>query len=201
MINDILDFSKIEAGKLELLKENVDLLNLTAQATEVISFQAQKKNIELLVFMADDVPRNILADSVRLRQVLVNLMGNAIKFTEEGEIELKVEVIGKSGGRYSVSGNQSPTTDHRLPTTAYRFSVRDTGIGIKLLNQQKIFDAFSQEDSYTTKKFGGSGLGLTISNKLLAFSILAQAASKTPSVFTLKTFSSCFITDFLNLKY
>jgi PAS domain S-box-containing protein len=186
IINDVLDFSKIESGKLELVHEKVDLLTLTAQATDVITFQAQKKDIELIVSVAEEVPRFIMADSTRLRQVLVNLMGNAIKFTEAGEIELKVEVIGDRysviGNKYSVIGNQSPTTDHRLPTTDYqppttdhrkpitdyRFSVRDTGIGIHPDNQQKIFEAFSQADSYTTKKYGGTGLGLSITNKLLA---------------------------------
>lgn len=154
VINDVLDFSKIEAGMMELTMETIDLHILTNQAADAISFQAQKKNIDLIVTVGDHVPRFVLADTVRLRQVLVNLMGNAIKFTEQGEIELKIEVL----------GNQNL----EIQTASYSFSVRDTGIGIHPDNQKKIFEAFAQEDSYTTKKFGGTGLGLSISNRLLA---------------------------------
>ena len=148
----------------ELAPEKTDLLTLGAQVLDIVSFQAQQKNIELLHTQSQEVPRFIMADAVRLRQVLVNLMGNAVKFTEDGEIELRVEVI---GDRYSVIGNQSPTTDYRPPLTEYRFSVRDTGLGIQPENQKKIFEAFSQEDASVTKKYGGTGLGLPISNKLL----------------------------------
>lgn len=157
VITDILDFSKIEAGILELSLEKVDLISLADQAMDVISFQAQKKNNKLIVTIQDDVPGFVMADLIRLRQVLVNLTGNAIKFTEEGEIELKLELV--ASAQLSVSGGSS---------MEFRFSVRDTGIGIHHSNQKKIFDAFSQEDSYTTKKYGGTGLGLAISNKLLA---------------------------------
>jgi PAS domain S-box-containing protein len=169
VINDILDFSKIEAGKLELVTEKVDLLTLCNQAMDVISFQAQHKHIDLMLNVGKEVPRFILADAIRLRQVLVNLMGNAIKFTESGEIELKVELaIGSQlqvPNMDDISKGQ-PETGKRQPQ--FRFSVRDTGIGIDPINQMKIFEAFSQGDSYTTKKFGGTGLGLAISNKLLA---------------------------------
>ncbi len=154
VINDILDFSKIEAGKLELLKEKVDLLTLCTQATDVISYQAKKKNINLLVTIQDNVPHVVIADPIRLRQVLVNLTGNAIKFTEHGEIELKVELSNTS-------------TVQNTKTKTFKFSVRDTGIGIHYDSQKKIFEAFEQEDSYTTKKYGGTGLGLSISNRLM----------------------------------
>ncbi len=150
IINDILDFSKIEAGKLELDIEKCDLYELACQATDIITYQAQTKGLEMLLNIPPDLPRFIYADSVRIRQVLVNLLGNAAKFTEKGEIELKIE---------KVSGKEKETT--------LCFSVRDTGIGIREDKQQKIFEAFSQEDSSTTKKYGGTGLGLTISNKLL----------------------------------
>jgi CheY-like chemotaxis protein len=106
------------------------------------------------------VPRAILADSVRLRQVLVNLIGNAIKFTEDGEIELRVDVIRDLEGVHEVEGM-------KLKTKEFRFSVRDSGIGIHPDNQKKIFEAFTQADTYTTKQFGGTGLGLTITNRLL----------------------------------
>jgi PAS domain S-box-containing protein len=165
VVNDILDFSKIEAGKLELLKEKVDLLTLCSEASDAISFQAQKKNIELIVTIPTEVPRFILADSVRLRQVLVNLMGNAIKFIEEGEIELTVDLKDDVAERRN---KKSALAILEKQTVEYRFAVRDTGIGINPENQRKIFEAFAQEDSYTTKKYGGTGLGLSISNKLLA---------------------------------
>jgi PAS domain S-box-containing protein len=150
IINDILDFSKIEAGKLELSVEQSDILELCNQVTDIITFQAHEKNLEILLNIAPNVPRFILADAFRLRQILVNLLGNAIKFTSKGEVELKIEVI-----------------ESEQDTVSFRFSVRDTGVGIAKANQLKIFEAFSQEDASTTRKFGGTGLGLAISNRLL----------------------------------
>lgn len=150
IINDILDFSKIEAGKLELDIDKSDLFEMASQATDIITYQIQNKGLEMLLNVDPSLPRFIHADSVRLKQVLVNLLGNASKFTEEGEIELKIENTQEVEGK-----------------NLLRFSVRDTGIGISLEKQEKIFEAFSQEDSSTTKKYGGTGLGLTISNKLL----------------------------------
>ena len=150
IINDILDFSKIEAGKLELEIEKCDIFEMCSQATDIITFQIQTKGVEMLLNMSPSLPRFIWADNVRLKQILINLLSNASKFTEHGEIELKVEVL------------EAADTQ-----TTFRFAVRDTGIGIKEDKQSKIFDAFSQEDGSTTKKYGGTGLGLTISNKLL----------------------------------
>ncbi len=150
IINDILDFSKIEAGKLELSIEKCDLYEMSAQATDVITYQVQTKGLEMLLNIPYDLPRFIWADSVRLKQILINLLSNASKFTEKGEIELKIEIIGE-----------------QAELKVFRISVRDTGIGIKEDKQLKIFEAFSQEDGTTTKKYGGTGLGLTISNKLL----------------------------------
>jgi PAS domain S-box-containing protein len=150
IINDILDFSKIEAGKLELDVEKCDLYELCSQATNIVSYQVQTKGLEMLLNIPPDLPRFIYADSIRIKQVLVNLLGNAAKFTEKGEIELQIEKIGGDDLQSTIC-----------------FSVRDTGIGIRQDKQQKIFDAFSQEDSSTTKRYGGTGLGLTISNKLL----------------------------------
>ncbi|GAB4398722.1 MAG: hypothetical protein OHK0053_17850 [Microscillaceae bacterium] len=151
ILNDILDFSKIEAGKLELTHEKTDLYVLCGQVADMFRYQGHQKGIEMLLDIDHQVPRFIWADVVRLRQVLVNLLGNAIKFTEKGEIELKITQI------------SSGSDKARL-----RFAVRDTGVGIAPQNQQKIFEAFSQEDASTTRRFGGTGLGLTISNKLLA---------------------------------
>ena len=151
IINDILDFSKIEAGKLELTPEKTNLLEICGQVADMVTYQAQQKHLEMLLNIPADIPQFVWCDSVRLRQILVNLLSNAVKFTSRGEIELKIELL------HRVSG---------LDYT-FRFSVRDTGIGIDPLNQRRIFEAFSQEDSSTTKRFGGTGLGLTISNSLL----------------------------------
>jgi PAS domain S-box-containing protein len=151
IINDILDFSKIEAGKLELDVEKCDLFETSSQAADIMTYQAQKKGLEMLLNIPSDLPRFIQADSVRLKQVLINLLGNAVKFTDTGEIELKIMPLEK-------------LTEAGI---TLRFEVRDTGIGIQKDKQSKIFEAFSQEDASTTKKYGGTGLGLTISNKLL----------------------------------
>ncbi|NJL14018.1 MAG: PAS domain-containing protein [Microscillaceae bacterium] len=151
ILNDILDFSKIEAGKLELTDEKTDLYSLCGQVADMFRYHGPPKRIEMLLDIDHRVPRFIWADAVRLRQVLVNLLGNAIKFTDRGEIAFKVTHL------------SSGPDKARL-----RFAVSDTGMGIAPQNQQKIFEAFSQEDASTTRRFGGTGLGLTISNKLLA---------------------------------
>ena len=150
IINDILDFSKIEAGKLELDVQKFDLYEMACQATDIITYTIQSKGLEMLLNISSDLPRFIWSDAIRLKQILINLLGNAAKFTEKGEVELKIEVLASEGGQ-----------------TMLRFGVRDTGIGIKHDRQWKIFEAFSQEDGSITKKYGGTGLGLTISNKLL----------------------------------
>ncbi|WP_245553400.1 PAS domain S-box protein [Echinicola vietnamensis] len=152
IINDILDFSKIEAGKLELDIDRCDLYELTEQTSDIITYEVHKKGLEMLLNIHPDIPRFIWVDSVRVKQIMVNLLGNASKFTEEGEIELQLYPIDK---------------DEASREMVIRFSVRDTGIGIKAEKQTKIFEAFSQEDVSTTKKYGGTGLGLTISNRLL----------------------------------
>jgi PAS domain S-box-containing protein len=150
-INDILDFSKIEAGKLEMNWSKFNLYEVAEESADVIKYQVQSKGLEMLLNISADLPKYIWADELRLKQILINLLGNAVKFTEKGEIELKVEAL----------------TNPELHEIKYRFSVRDTGIGINPDKKLKIFDAFSQEDASTTKRYGGTGLGLTISNKLL----------------------------------
>ncbi|WP_316757673.1 PAS domain S-box protein [Pedobacter aquatilis] len=150
IINDILDFSKIEAGKLALDKERVDLSALCKQSTDIISYQVQQKGVELLLNIATDVPRFVWADPVRLKQILYNLLSNASKFTQKGEIELSVKLLqGRDGA------------------SLVQFTVKDTGVGINPEKLDKIFEAFEQEDTSTSKKYGGTGLGLSISNKLL----------------------------------
>ena len=151
ILSDILDFSKIEARKLELAIERTDLFEIGSQVADMIKYQAHRKGLEVLLNISPDAPRYIWSDDIRLRQVLINLLANAVKFTEVGEIELKIEVL-----------------DNDDEGTLFRFSVRDTGIGIEERNQQKIFEVFAQEDASTTKRFGGTGLGLTIANSLLA---------------------------------
>ncbi|WP_333862712.1 response regulator [Sphingobacterium sp.] len=152
IINDILDFSKIESGKMELLIEKSDVYDMLSQVINVILYQSQKKNIELLLNVEPGLPKILFIDEARLKQILINLLGNAVKFTEEGEIELKVEKLRMD--------------DH---TIALRFSVRDTGIGIPAEKQKYIFDAFTQENSSISKRYGGTGLGLTISNNILGY--------------------------------
>ena len=151
VVNDILDFSKIESGKLELNIERHNILNLVNQIKELIYYQANSKNLEINYTINEDVPKYIWVDYIRLKQVLINLLTNAVKFTNNGKIE------------FTISTLKAEKTQ-----TLLRFSVKDTGIGIRKSNQKKIFQAFSQEDSSTTKKFGGTGLGLAISNQLLA---------------------------------
>ncbi|MDW9379152.1 response regulator [Chryseobacterium sp. JV558] len=152
IINDILDFSKIESGKLDLSIEKSNVYDIVSQVINVILYQSQKKNIELLLNIEQGLPEIIWVDESRLKQILINLLGNAVKFTAQGEIELKVEKL---------------KIDHKDITL--RFSVRDTGIGIPKEKQQFIFDAFTQENSSISKRYGGTGLGLTISNNILKY--------------------------------
>ena len=151
IITEILDFSKIEAGKLEIEISKTDIQELAISITNMVSFQAHEKNLEVLLNLSNDIPKFIWADSLRLRQILINLMSNAVKFTKKGEIELKIVPL------KIIANNKF----------LMRFSVRDTGIGILPENQMKIFEAFTQEDASTTRKYGGTGLGLAISKKLL----------------------------------
>lgn len=151
IINDVLDFSKIESGKMELDLSRTDFLDLKKQIQTIVSYSAFQKGLELNFNIEGEVPRYVQSDSVRLRQILVNLMSNAIKFTSRGSVTLKLELISFNDQKVNL-----------------RFSVIDTGIGIEPSKQKKIFDAFSQADTSTTREYGGTGLGLTISNKLLA---------------------------------
>lgn len=151
IINDILDFSKIEAGRLELNEEKTDIFELSREVVNILSYQAQNKGLEMLLNIDPDAPRFVYGDPIRLKQILVNLTSNAIKFTDEGEVELMVYPKQEQG-----NGNVN-----------WYFGVRDTGIGIEKERQEDIFDAFTQAEVSTTKRFGGTGLGLAISNNLL----------------------------------
>ena len=149
LINDILDFSKIEAGKLDLSEEEFDLRTMVETTIEGLAAKAYEKDLELAVFIDPEIPSNVFGDPGRLRQIITNLVGNALKFTHEGEIVLQVNLN-------SISDDQVDLL----------FSVRDTGIGIPKDKQELIFREFTQADGSTTRKYGGTGLGLSISRKL-----------------------------------
>jgi len=151
IINEILDFSKIEAGKLELEELKTDIIKLMEQTTDIISHKISEKNIELLLNIPPDIPRFAVVDPTRLKQIFINLLSNAVKFTKSGEIEFAVN--------FEQDEKNSSLGD-------FTFSVRDTGIGISDENKEKIFEAFLQADNSTTRNFGGTGLGLVISNRL-----------------------------------
>ena len=151
VINDILDFSKIEAGKFELNVEKTPFYPLIESVIDVLKYQVSNNNIKMVVNVdPTTIPQDIWVDEVRLKQVLINLISNASKFTEKGEIELSVNRISEGKG-----------------TSTFRFSVRDTGVGISEEVRQKIFGAFNQADNTTAKKYGGTGLGLSISQSIL----------------------------------
>jgi two-component system sensor histidine kinase/response regulator len=152
IINDLLDFSKIEAGKLELDLGGFSLRDAVGDILRALAVRAHRKGLELISHVQPDVPDALVGDPGRLRQVLLNLVGNAIKFTDEGEVVVRVEV----------AGDASPEGE-----VALHFAVCDTGIGIPPDKQGAIFRAFEQEDTSTTRKYGGTGLGLTIAARLV----------------------------------
>jgi signal transduction histidine kinase/CheY-like chemotaxis protein len=150
VINDILDFSKIEAGRLELDPAPFNLRDHVEESARVLAVQAHEKGLELICNVRPDVPEYVVGDVTRLRQILVNLLGNAVKFTQQGEVVLDVSLASQEHGKLGL-----------------HFAVRDTGIGIPREKQQLIFEAFTQVDGSTTRRFGGTGLGLTISARLV----------------------------------
>ena len=159
LINDILDFSKIEAQKMELEQIAFSLPDSMGDAMKTLAFRAHQKGIELLYDIKHDVPEQLLGDSGRLRQIVINLVGNAIKFTEHGEVALLVE---KTAESQNVQG-----TKDAKDVVELHFAVSDTGIGIPQDRQQAIFEAFSQVSAAVTRKYGGTGLGLAISTQLV----------------------------------
>ncbi len=158
IINDLLDFSKIEAGKLDLMHADFSLRGAVGDTLRALAVRAHKKGLELIYQIQPDVPDSLIGDAGRLRQVLLNLAGNAVKFTDEGEVVVHVEM----------DQGDSPLPSGKTEEVAIRFTVRDTGIGIPPDQQERIFRAFEQEDTSTTRKYGGTGLGLTIAARLVA---------------------------------
>ena len=150
IINDILDFSKIEAGKLRLEQLDFDLQDTVENAVELFATPAQRKGLELTCHMPSSIPRSLRGDPIRLRQALLNLISNALKFTSTGEINVRIDAV-----------NETDTA------VTLRFAVKDSGLGIPPEAHQRIFEAFSQADGTTTRRFGGTGLGLTIVKELV----------------------------------
>jgi len=150
IINEILDFSKIESGKLELEEHPFFLHKIIEETYDLLTFKAQEKDLDLLYIIDPDVPTEVVGDMTRLRQIVVNLVGNAIKFTDKGEILISIKLVAKVKDQYELE-----------------FAVQDSGIGIPEDKMHKLFESFSQVDSSTTRKYGGTGLGLAISALLI----------------------------------
>ena len=149
IINDVLDYSKIEAGKLELEVIDFNLRTALEAVSDIVATKADEKDLEFILMIDHEVPALLRGDPGRVRQILINLVGNAVKFTERGEVSIRVYL-----------------EDENVGHATLRFAVIDTGIGIPPARIDLIFESFSQADSSTTRKFGGTGLGLTISKQL-----------------------------------
>lgn len=181
IINDILDFSKIESGKMEIEHRPFDLSNCMEDVLKLFAHKATVKPIELAYFLGNDVPRHIIGDRIRLRQILINMVGNAYKFTEKGHIHIKV----------FLKEEALPALDKGKYFQLF-FTVEDTGIGIPKDKQASLFEAFSQVDASTTRQYGGTGLGLAISAKLTSLmqgsiSVASEVGKGTAFTFSIQT--------------
>ena len=150
LLNDILDFSKVEASKLQLEAVGFDLRDCVARAAQTLASAAAEKNLELACRIAPELPARLIGDPVRLSQIIINLVGNSVKFTNQGEVAVEID------GELNSDGE-----------ACLRFEVRDTGVGIPADKQAQVFDAFSQADASTTRRFGGTGLGLAITSQFV----------------------------------
>jgi signal transduction histidine kinase len=150
IINDILDFSKIEAGKLDMEKTDFRLEDVLDSLSSIVSQKAQDKNLEFLIAAQHDIPPSLVGDPLRLGQILINLVNNAVKFTERGDVLVTVAL-----------------EEHLADRVKMKFSVRDSGIGMTPEQTARLFQAFAQADTSTTRKYGGTGLGLSISSDWL----------------------------------
>jgi len=173
LINDILDLSKIEAGKLEIHKTAVDVHTLAEEIVSMFSIIASQKGLSIILDVDKEIPSSLLLDGIRLRQVLVNLMGNAVKFTEEGYVKLSIHAF---------------NVDEHLSKLDLEISVEDTGIGIPEDQRERIFMSFEQQEGQDNRKFGGTGLGLSISKRLVEMmdgTIMVQSEEKSGATFFL----------------
>ena len=161
IINDILDFSKIEAGKMELENAEFELRSVLEECRDVVSVTAAKKDLRVLIEVAEGVPHSVIGDTGRLRQILLNLLSNAVKFTERGSVCVSL-------GLQSPAQDESDSGKNEMDgMVRLAFTVRDTGIGLTPQQLGKLFQAFTQADRSTTRRFGGTGLGLSIAKRLV----------------------------------
>src|SRR6185436_13708721 len=166
IINDILDFSKIESGRLEMESHPFELHTCIEEALDLLAPKAAEKNLDLSYIVDDAIPKILVGDVTRLRQILVNLIGNAVKFTHQGEIVIEVSPAAR-GARSPQPGHENDTDLIRHPEEwLLHCSVRDTGIGIPVDRQHRLFKSFQQVDASTTRHYGGTGLGLAICKRL-----------------------------------
>jgi PAS domain S-box-containing protein len=175
IINDILDFSKIEAGKLEMERVNFDLTDVMDNLANLVGLQAENKGLELLFVEPPDLPMQLVGDPLRLSQVLVNLAGNAVKFTERGEVIVSIE-----------------EADRDARAVLLRFAVRDTGVGMTWEQHQRLFRAYEQADTSTSRRYGGTGLGLAISRHLVRMMGGEMEADSSPGAGSTFRFSARF---------
>ena len=194
IINDILDYSKIESGKLELENEPYSIRDVVDSVLELLSARAAEKGLDLYSDVDAAVPLQVLGDCTRVRQILMNLVGNALKFTSQGEVEVSVR-LGMSplpmdedpfGSGFSSDTPKSAAPEQGLPRVALHVAIRDTGIGIPEEGMDRLFQSFSQIDASTTRRFGGTGLGLAISKRLaelMGGSMWAESRMGTGSIF------------------
>ncbi len=177
LINDILDLSKIEAGKLLINRVPTNLVNLSNEIASVFSMSVRKKGLDLIVKVDENIPKSLLIDEVRVRQILLNLIGNSVKFTKSGHIKLEIKAF---------------NIDEHLSKLDLEISVSDTGIGIEKSQLERIFNAFEQTDGQDNKEYGGTGLGLAISKRLASMmdgEIFAESQKNKGTTFRIKLYS------------
>jgi len=161
IINDILDFSKIESGKLDLEEQPFEVRECVEGVLDLLAPKATEKGLEIACLIETDVPNAIVGDVTRVRQILVNLLGNAVKFTSRGEVVVEVKIL-----QSSVNRQEEENESHNSPPITLLFAVKDTGIGIPTDRMERLFKPFSQVDASTTRQYGGTGLGLAIGQRL-----------------------------------
>jgi signal transduction histidine kinase/DNA-binding response OmpR family regulator len=187
ILNDIMDASKIEAGKMELEEVDFPVRSLIEASVQQLSLQAESRRLDLGYEIAPDVPAVLQGDPVRLKQVLLNLLGNAVKFTEQGEVKVSVKTAPQEE-----TMNAGTAADPSRPFVSLFFSVRDTGIGIPEDKQKSIFLSFTQADSTITRKYGGTGLGLSISKELVRMMGGELKVESTPGKGSVFSFTALF---------